>query len=56
MHPYSPSVSYTSSFIISLYLGNNSLNSSTYHWLFPLTSNMLVDLDLSSNKLGVILM
>ncbi|KAF5766919.1 putative leucine-rich repeat-containing, plant-type, leucine-rich repeat domain superfamily [Helianthus annuus] len=54
MHPYSPSVSYTSSSIISLYLGNNSLNSSTYHWLFPLTSNRLVDLDLSGNKLGVI--
>ncbi|KAI3823166.1 hypothetical protein L1987_04598 [Smallanthus sonchifolius] len=30
---------------------NNNLNSTMYHWLFPLTSNRHVDLDLSSNKL-----
>ncbi|KAJ0606106.1 putative leucine-rich repeat-containing, plant-type, leucine-rich repeat domain superfamily [Helianthus annuus] len=51
IHPYSyPSVSSPSS-IVRLYLGNNSLNSSMYHWLYPLTSNKLVVLDLSGNKL-----
>ncbi|KAD5508859.1 hypothetical protein E3N88_16562 [Mikania micrantha] len=52
MHPYSnSSVNSSSSSIVSIYLTDNNLNSSMYHWLFPLTSNRLVDLDLSFNKL-----
>ncbi|XP_023742072.1 receptor-like protein EIX2 [Lactuca sativa] len=52
MYPYSSSfLNSSSSSIQSLYLGNNSLNSSMYHWLLPLTSNKLHFLDLSSNML-----
>ncbi|KAL8227308.1 hypothetical protein R6Q57_017140 [Mikania cordata] len=52
MHPYSYSfVNSSSSSIVSIHLRNNNLNSSMYHWLFPLTSNRLVVLDLSINKL-----
>ncbi|XP_023742051.1 receptor-like protein EIX2 [Lactuca sativa] len=50
MHPYSL-FSNSSSSIEFLYLGNNNLVSSMSHWLFPLTSNSLVILDLSSNML-----
>ncbi|KAL8255509.1 hypothetical protein R6Q59_030576 [Mikania micrantha] len=52
MHPYSySSVNSSSSSIVSIHLRNNNLNSSMYHWLFPLTSNRLVALDISINKL-----
>ncbi|CAI9290204.1 unnamed protein product [Lactuca saligna] len=53
MYPYSSSFlnsSYSSSIEV-LYLGNNSLTSSMYRWLFPLTTNKLQILDLSSNML-----
>ncbi|XP_023754900.1 receptor-like protein 6 [Lactuca sativa] len=53
MYPYSSSFlnsSYSSS-IEYLSLGNNSLTSSMYRWLFPLTSNSLIYLDLSGNML-----
>ncbi|KAM0013745.1 putative non-specific serine/threonine protein kinase [Helianthus debilis subsp. tardiflorus] len=53
VHPYSYSYvnsSFTSS-IATLSLQENDLNSSMYHWLFPLTSNALVELDLSRNML-----
>ncbi|CAI9290213.1 unnamed protein product [Lactuca saligna] len=52
MYPYSSSfLNSSSSSIEHLYLGNNSLTSSMYHWLFPLTSNKLHVLDLSGNML-----
>ncbi|KAJ9555532.1 hypothetical protein OSB04_010146 [Centaurea solstitialis] len=52
MHPYSSFMNYSSSSSIEyLYLGDNNLNSSTYPWLFPLTSNRLLELDLSYNML-----
>ncbi|KAJ0806650.1 putative non-specific serine/threonine protein kinase [Helianthus annuus] len=51
MYPYSYVNSSFSSSIVILYLSNNNLNSSMYHWLFTLTSNALVDLDLSGNML-----
>nr|XP_043624542.1 receptor-like protein EIX2 [Erigeron canadensis] len=52
MCPYSKFVnSSSSSSIVTLDLGNNNLNSSAYRWLFPLTSNKLQTLDLSSNML-----
>ncbi|XP_023754901.1 receptor-like protein EIX1 [Lactuca sativa] len=53
MYPYSSSFlnSSSSSSIEFLYLGNNSLTSSMYRWLFPLTSNKLCRLDLSGNML-----
>ncbi|KAJ0941239.1 putative non-specific serine/threonine protein kinase [Helianthus annuus] len=52
MHPYSnSSANFSSPSIVSLGLGNNNLNSSMFHWLFPLTTNRLVILDLSGNKL-----
>ncbi|KAK9072524.1 hypothetical protein SSX86_008958 [Deinandra increscens subsp. villosa] len=55
VHPYSfPFVNSSSSSIVSLDLGNNNLNSSMFHWLFPLTSNKLEELDLSMNKLDEI--
>ncbi|KAK1435278.1 hypothetical protein QVD17_01039 [Tagetes erecta] len=41
----------TSTSIISLYLTDNNLNSSMYHWLFPLISDKLEDLYLDNNKL-----
>ncbi|XP_076948160.1 receptor-like protein EIX2 [Bidens hawaiensis] len=51
-HPYSSyHNSSPSSSITHLYLRNNNLNSSMYHWLFQLTSNRLVHLDLSGNNL-----
>ncbi|KAK1435250.1 hypothetical protein QVD17_01011 [Tagetes erecta] len=53
MHPYSSS-SVNSSFsssIVTLSLIDNNLNSSMYRWLFTLTSNKLVELYLSGNKL-----
>ncbi|KAF5820053.1 putative transferase [Helianthus annuus] len=37
--------------IVTLSFIENNLNSSMYHWLFPLTSNRLVHLYLSRNKL-----
>ncbi|KAM0013746.1 putative non-specific serine/threonine protein kinase [Helianthus debilis subsp. tardiflorus] len=53
MHPYSYSYvnSSFSSSIVTLHLSGNNLNSSMYHWLFPLTSNALVNLHLSGNML-----
>ncbi|KAL8255535.1 hypothetical protein R6Q59_030602 [Mikania micrantha] len=51
MHSYSSYVDSNSSTIVELYLGNNNLNSSMYHWLFLLTSNRLACLDISGNKL-----
>ncbi|KAI3822923.1 hypothetical protein L1987_10524 [Smallanthus sonchifolius] len=56
MHPYSTSFvnsssSSSSSSIFSLSLRDNNLNSSMYHWLFPLTSNRLWQLILSDNIL-----
>ncbi|KAK1435280.1 hypothetical protein QVD17_01041 [Tagetes erecta] len=57
MNPYSYSSfnsSSTSTSIISLYLADNNLNSSMYHWLFPLISDKLKDLYLDYNKLVVI--
>ncbi|KAI3823137.1 hypothetical protein L1987_04569 [Smallanthus sonchifolius] len=53
-HPYSFSTvnsSFSLSIVTLISLKNNNLNSSMYHWLFPLTSNALVELDLSENKL-----
>ncbi|KAK9072552.1 hypothetical protein SSX86_008986 [Deinandra increscens subsp. villosa] len=50
--PYANSSS--SSNITTLHLANNNLNSSMYHWLFPLTSTSLSDLDLSENMLDEI--
>ncbi|KAK1435260.1 hypothetical protein QVD17_01021 [Tagetes erecta] len=52
MHPYSySSFNSSSSSILQLYLENNNLNTSMYHWLFPLTSNALQTLSLSANNL-----
>ncbi|KAJ0806640.1 putative non-specific serine/threonine protein kinase [Helianthus annuus] len=53
VHPYSYSYvnSSFSSSIVTLFLSYNNLNSSMYHWLFTLTSNALVHLDLSGNML-----
>ncbi|CAH1452350.1 unnamed protein product [Lactuca virosa] len=51
VYPYSSSFFNSSSSIESLYLGNNNLTSSMYRWLFPLTTNKLRVLDLSSNML-----
>ncbi|XP_023754857.2 receptor-like protein EIX1 [Lactuca sativa] len=53
MYPYSSSFlnSSSSSSIVDLSLRNNSLTSSMYRWLFPLTSNKLHILDLSRNML-----
>ncbi|KAJ9555407.1 hypothetical protein OSB04_010021 [Centaurea solstitialis] len=51
MHPYSSFLNSSSSSIEYLYLGKNNLNSSMYRWLFPLTSNRLLFLDLSKNML-----
>ncbi|KAJ0806654.1 putative non-specific serine/threonine protein kinase [Helianthus annuus] len=51
MNPYSYVNSSFSSSIVYLSLQENNLNSSMYHWLFPLTSNAHVDLDLSGNML-----
>ncbi|KAL8227264.1 hypothetical protein R6Q57_017096 [Mikania cordata] len=52
MYPSSSFVnSSSSSSIITLDLHNNNLNSSMYHWLFPLTSNTLSSLDISENML-----
>ncbi|KAK1435283.1 hypothetical protein QVD17_01044 [Tagetes erecta] len=45
------SSSTSSSNIVYLQLTNNNLNSSMYHWLFPLTSNKLEFLYLDDNKL-----
>ncbi|CAH1435116.1 unnamed protein product [Lactuca virosa] len=54
MYPYSSSFLNSSSSIESLLLADNNLTSSMYHWLFPLTSNKLHFLDLSSNMLDEI--
>ncbi|XP_024985338.1 receptor-like protein EIX1 [Cynara cardunculus var. scolymus] len=51
IYPYSSFVNSSSSSIGSLQLTQNSLNSSMYRWLFALTSNRLVSLDLSYNML-----
>ncbi|KAK1435275.1 hypothetical protein QVD17_01036 [Tagetes erecta] len=55
MNPYSyssfNSSSTSSSNIVYLDLRYNNLNSSMYHWLFPLTSNKLEELHLDNNKL-----
>ncbi|CAI9290214.1 unnamed protein product [Lactuca saligna] len=52
MYPYSSSfLNSSSSSIEFLSLRNNNLTSSMYHWMFPLTSNKLRFLDLSSNML-----
>ncbi|XP_023749500.2 receptor-like protein EIX2 [Lactuca sativa] len=55
VYPYSSSFlnssSSSSSSIEFLHLGNNSLTSSMYRWLFPLTSNNLRTLDLLGNRL-----
>ncbi|KAM0024920.1 putative non-specific serine/threonine protein kinase [Helianthus debilis subsp. tardiflorus] len=53
VHPYSYSYvnSSFSSSIVTLSLQENNLNSSMHHWLFPLTSNTLVELHLSWNML-----
>ncbi|CAI9290003.1 unnamed protein product [Lactuca saligna] len=51
MYPYSSSFLNSSSSIHTLYLNDNNLNSSMYRWLFPLTSNSIQILDLTSNML-----
>ncbi|CAH1452543.1 unnamed protein product [Lactuca virosa] len=51
MYPYSSFLNSSSSSIHTLYLGGNNLTSSMYSWFFPLTSNKLVELHLSSNML-----
>ncbi|KAK1435259.1 hypothetical protein QVD17_01020 [Tagetes erecta] len=51
MHPYSYPSFNSSSSIVVLFLENNNLNTSMYHWLFPLTSNALELLFLSANNL-----
>ncbi|KAL8245560.1 hypothetical protein R6Q59_011818 [Mikania micrantha] len=53
MNPYTTTSvnSSSSSSIASLSLRDNNLNSSMYHWLFPLTSNVLWQLILSDNVL-----
>ncbi|KAJ9555478.1 LOW QUALITY PROTEIN: hypothetical protein OSB04_010092 [Centaurea solstitialis] len=51
MHPYSSFLNSSSSSIEYLYLRNSNLNSSMYHWLFPLTGNRLLFLDLSYNMI-----
>ncbi|KAK1435291.1 hypothetical protein QVD17_01052 [Tagetes erecta] len=51
-HPYTYSfVNSSLSSIVTLSLNKNNLNSSMYHWLFPLTSNKLEHLYLSGNTL-----
>nr|XP_043613220.1 receptor-like protein EIX2 [Erigeron canadensis] len=55
IHPYSSSLFVnSSSSIATLLLESNNLNSSMYDWLFLLTGNQLVELDLSRNKLDEI--
>ncbi|MCV9974131.1 hypothetical protein OIV49_32290, partial [Burkholderia pseudomallei] len=49
MNPYS-SVVNSSSSIGSLFLDDNNLNSSSYHWLCPLVGNRLMTFDVSSNS------
>ncbi|XP_023749485.2 receptor-like protein EIX1 [Lactuca sativa] len=51
MYPYSSFLNSSSSSIAYLSLGKNNLTSSMYRWLFTLTSNSLVRLDLSGNML-----
>ncbi|XP_023749490.1 receptor-like protein EIX2 [Lactuca sativa] len=51
MNPYSSFLNSSSSSIVKLYLNDNNLNSSMYRWLFPLTSNSIEILDLTSNML-----
>ncbi|CAI9285995.1 unnamed protein product [Lactuca saligna] len=50
MYPYSSFLN-SSSYIHSLDLSDNNLNSSMYRWLLPLTGNNLLHLYLSSNML-----
>ncbi|CAH1452703.1 unnamed protein product [Lactuca virosa] len=50
MYPYSSFLNSSSS-ISFLYLGNNNLTSSMFHWLSPLTSDKLRHLDISRNML-----
>ncbi|KAJ9553367.1 hypothetical protein OSB04_017412 [Centaurea solstitialis] len=52
MHPYSSFVNSSYLSIEFLSFRDNNLNSSMYGWLFPLTSNRLVSLDLSGNMLN----
>ncbi|KAL7597474.1 hypothetical protein Lser_V15G29313 [Lactuca serriola] len=52
IYPYSSQIINSSSSSIKyLFLGDNNLTSSIYHWLFPLTSNSLVRFYLSGNML-----
>ncbi|CAI9290284.1 unnamed protein product [Lactuca saligna] len=52
MYPYSSKIINSSSSSIEvLYLRNNNLTSSMYHWLLPLTSNKLRSLSLTHNML-----
>ncbi|KAL7595508.1 hypothetical protein Lser_V15G29327 [Lactuca serriola] len=51
MYPFSSFLNSSSSSIEYLHLGNNNLTSSMYRWLFSLTSNILLSLDLSGNML-----
>ncbi|KAL4591382.1 hypothetical protein LXL04_004344 [Taraxacum kok-saghyz] len=52
-HP-SSSILNSSSSIFKLSLENNNLTSSMYRWLVKLTSNNLVELDISGNRLDMI--
>ncbi|CAI9290294.1 unnamed protein product [Lactuca saligna] len=51
IYPYSSKIINSSSSMESLHLRNNSLTSSMYHWLLPLTSNKLRSLSLTHNML-----
>ncbi|GJZ10061.1 receptor-like protein EIX2 [Tanacetum coccineum] len=51
LRPYTSSLNSSSSSIVRLYLPNNNLNSSMYHWFFPLTSNKLQYIHLANNNL-----
>lgn len=54
VYPRSSFANSSSSSILFLGLGSNNLNSSMYHWFFPLTSNKLLVLDISNNMLDEI--
>nr|GEY77597.1 hypothetical protein [Tanacetum cinerariifolium] len=51
-HPYYSSPKSSSSSIATLYIDNNNLNSTMYHWLCPLVGTKLEVLSLMHNKLS----